>query len=118
MSKIIMSLIGALAFGWAVFQSGDAQAAPDWELKSQTDAVMSSGLQQGIELAQYHRQSPRYDDRGYRRPPPRYEDRRYRRPPPPHYGPRRHYNNRRCWTENRRVWTGRRWTHRPIRVCR
>lgn len=35
----------------------------------------------------------------------------------PHYGPGpRHV--RRCWTETRRVWNGRRWIVRSHRVCR
>lgn len=35
----------------------------------------------------------------------------------PHYGPGpRHV--RRCWTETRRVWNGRRWVVRTHRVCR
>ncbi len=35
----------------------------------------------------------------------------------PHYAPGRPYV-RRCWTESRRVWTGRHWVRRTVRVCR
>jgi len=35
----------------------------------------------------------------------------------PHYGPGRPAV-RRCWTETRRVWNGRRWIVRSHRVCR
>ena len=35
----------------------------------------------------------------------------------PHYGPGRPHV-RRCWTETRRFWNGRRWVVRQHRICR
>ena len=104
MHKIFVILAGTLAMGLAILSSDAVHAAPNMMIGNAEAVATTSKSAQGIDMAQ-RRVDPRDDRRLDRRPPP----------PPRHARPTQ---KRRCWTENKRVWSGHRWVRRPVRVCR